>query len=59
MTLPDVAFLRHMLDAIDRIDEAVSRSSLEDFKRNWESKTRSPANSRSSERRREESRSSW
>jgi uncharacterized protein with HEPN domain len=35
MTQPDVAFLRHMLDAIDRIDEAVSQSSLEDFKQNW------------------------
>jgi len=35
MTLPDVAFLRHMLDAIDRVAEAVSQTTLERFKADW------------------------
>ncbi len=32
---PDVLFLRHMLDAIDRVVEATERVSVEEFNRDW------------------------
>jgi uncharacterized protein with HEPN domain len=35
MTLPDALFLRHMLDAIDRVIEATRRATLEEFHRDW------------------------
>jgi uncharacterized protein with HEPN domain len=35
MTLRDAAFLRHMLDAIDRVSEAVSRTTHGEFTRDW------------------------
>lgn len=35
MTLRDEAYLRHMLDAIDRVAEAVSRTTLRDFEKDW------------------------
>ncbi|MCG6955020.1 MAG: DUF86 domain-containing protein [Gemmatimonadetes bacterium] len=35
MTPPDILFLRHMLDAIDRIGEVVSRTTVERFKADW------------------------
>lgn len=35
MTRPDALFLRHMLDAIDRVIEAMQRVTREDFKRDW------------------------
>ncbi len=35
MTPPDALFLRHMLDAIDRVVEATRRVSLEEFHRDW------------------------
>lgn len=35
MTPPDALFLRHMLDAIDRVVEATQRVSREDFHRDW------------------------
>ncbi len=35
MTLPDALYLRHMLDAIDRVIEATNRATLEDFNRDW------------------------
>jgi uncharacterized protein with HEPN domain len=35
MTLRDEAYLRHMLDAIDRVAEAVSRTTLKDFEKDW------------------------
>lgn len=35
MPLPDVVFLRHMLDAIDRVGDAVSRTTVDHFKADW------------------------
>jgi uncharacterized protein with HEPN domain len=35
MTLPDALYLRHMLDAVDRVIEATQRVTLEDFNRDW------------------------
>jgi len=35
MTLRDEAYVRHMLDAIDRVAEAVSRTTLSDFEKDW------------------------
>ena len=35
MTLRNPAYLRHMLDAIDRVSEAVSRTTFEDFEKDW------------------------
>jgi uncharacterized protein with HEPN domain len=35
MMLRDEAYLRHMLDAIDRVAEAVSRTTLRDFEKDW------------------------
>ena len=35
MPLPDVVFLRHMLDAIDRVGDAVSRTTDDHFKADW------------------------
>jgi uncharacterized protein with HEPN domain len=35
MTRNDAVFLRHMLDAIDRVVEATSRTTLEQFQRDW------------------------
>ncbi len=35
MTPPDSLFLHHMLDAIDRVGEAVSRTTLEQFEHDW------------------------
>ena len=35
MTLRDEAYVRHMLDAIDRVAGAVSRTTLSDFEKDW------------------------
>lgn len=35
MTRPDALYLRHMLDAIDRVIEATQRVTREDFNRDW------------------------
>lgn len=35
MTQPDSVYLRHMLDAIERIVEATQRITREDFNRDW------------------------
>lgn len=35
MTPPDALYLRHMLDAIDRVIEATQRVTREDFNRDW------------------------
>lgn len=35
MPLRDEAYLRHMLDAISRVAEAVSRTTLRDFEKDW------------------------
>jgi uncharacterized protein with HEPN domain len=32
---PDALFLRHMLDAIDRVVEAIERVKVEEFNRDW------------------------
>ncbi len=35
MPLPDVVFLRHMLDAIDRVADVVSRTTVDHFMADW------------------------